>query len=419
MITRSVFHQGVLDLIRRTCSPLTYKNADSMYKREYCNLVSRPVLYRLYHGSSVRRKKDYYEVLGLSRDATKSEVKKKYFELAKKYHPDVSNDPSASDKFREASEAYEVLEDEEKRKLYDNFGHAGVDPQTAGHSSTDNPFAGGFGGFGGFGPFGGNVQWEFRQGGQQVNGENINELFEELFGGRPRQRRGQGVDVRTALRLSFLEAISGCSKDIQVDIPARPSGGKSGGRQSVAKKVTLKIPRGVEDGVTLRVSGQGGEGEKGAPNGSLFVDLKVASDSYFSRDGLNINVVVPITVTQAILGGSVDVLTLSGMVELKVQPGTQPGHQVVLRGKGVVVDTDNGREARGHQYVTYQLQYPKNLNERQKQLLEEFDSEEKKKGKTESFSMESAWKRVKEFFGTDFKNEDEVAKGKKKEEAKT
>ncbi len=143
-------------------------------------------------------------MLGITRDASKTDIKKKYFELAKKYHPDVSSDPSAGEKFREVSEAYEILEDEEKRKLYDNFGHAGVDPQAAASAGNGNPF-GGFGGFG-FGPFGGgNVQWEFRQGGQQVSSENINELFEELFGGRPRQRRGQGADVRTTLRLSFLE----------------------------------------------------------------------------------------------------------------------------------------------------------------------------------------------------------------------
>eukprot|EP00607_Mallomonas_marina_P007662 CAMPEP_0182422458 /NCGR_PEP_ID=MMETSP1167-20130531/8163_1 /TAXON_ID=2988 /ORGANISM="Mallomonas Sp, Strain CCMP3275" /LENGTH=391 /DNA_ID=CAMNT_0024600541 /DNA_START=292 /DNA_END=1467 /DNA_ORIENTATION=- len=370
---------------------------------------------RSFHSTSRNEKRDYYEVLGVPKGASKSDIKKKYFELAKKFHPDVNrDDTSAGEKFREASEAYEVLENDEKRKMYDNFGHAGVDQASAAGAAGGNPFAQGFGGFGGFGgPFGGgNVQWEFRQGspfggGQQVNNEQINELFEELFGGgRGRQRRGHGSDVRTTLRLSFLEAISGCSKDVQVDVPVRTGSDGKKARQMKRKTVTLQVPRGVEDGVTLRVVGEGGEGEDGQPAGSLYVDLKVASDSYFRRDGVNIGVEVPITVTQAILGGTVDVLTLNGMVELKVPAGTQPGTQIVMRGKGVAME-EGGREIRGNQYVTFKLQYPKNLTDRQKELLEELEEEERKKGKTVTFSMNSAWKRVKDFFGhTDSGNSD-------------
>eukprot|EP01041_Mallomonas_annulata_P009920 gene9920-20629_t len=233
--------------------------------------VSMYSTYRNFHHSRRSDKRDFYEgklniqyqlsllflnkhqrhqylVLGVPKDAPKTDIKKKYFEMAKKYHPDVNkDDPSAGAKFREASEAYEILENDEKRKLYDSYGHAGIDPNSGFGGGGGNPFAGGFGGgnpFGGFGGFGG-VQWEFRDGSSnQMNNENITDIFEELFGGgggrREKARRGHGMDVRTSIRLSFLEAVNGCTKDVQVDVPTKT--GKT--KQMKRKEVTLKIPKG-------------------------------------------------------------------------------------------------------------------------------------------------------------------------------
>lgn len=360
-----------------------------------------------YHSSSPAYKKDYYEALGLPKNAQKSDIKKKYFELAKKYHPDVNkDDPKAGDKFREATEAYEVLENDEKRKLYDNFGHAGVDPNGAGPGGG-GPFGGGFAG----GPFSGGVRWDFRQGGgaETIDQADIQDIFEQMFGmgggggGRARERRRVGADVRTAIRLTFFEAISGCSKKIEVDVPVVSTTGNSQQQQSrpkmKRKTVTIHIPKGVDNGMTLRVQGEGGE-VSGGPAGSLFVDLNVASDSYFKRDGLDVRVEASISLSQAILGGQIDVLTLAGKAELKVEPGTRHGHVVVMRGRGITaVGEDGRREVRGNQYVEFKVQYPKHLTDRQRQILRELDGSEDPNMKTESGAVTSAWNRLKEYFG--------------------
>lgn len=277
---------------------------------------------RNYHASSFNlssQKKDFYEVLGLKKGCTKEEIKKNFRNLAKKYHPDLNKDDKTSEaKFREVSEAYEVLEDDKKRQQYDNFGHAGVDGQAYQQQQQGgNPFQGHpFGGFGGFGGgFGG---------GQQMSQEDLMDMFEQAMGG------GQNVDLETSVRLTFLEAVNGITKDIKIDYVQREK------RQQIRKSKTVKvdIPPGVDDNMTIRVSGEGATNSRGQV-GDLFVKVKVFSDPYFKRSGPDVHVEVPISFTKAILGSSVDVLTLDGMVSMTIPQGTQPEAQLLLKGKGI------------------------------------------------------------------------------------
>mmetsp|Transcript_6385 Transcript_6385/g.10462 ORF Transcript_6385/g.10462 Transcript_6385/m.10462 type:complete len:375 (+) Transcript_6385:120-1244(+) len=341
------------------------------------------VVKRSFRATVSLAKEDYYKTLGVPKTASKSEIKKKYFELAKKYHPDVNKDEGAKEKFSEYSEAYEVLSDEEKKQAYDTYGHAGVDGQQG---------AGGFGGFqGGFGgPFGG-----FHQGGQQVDAEELFDMFEGMFGGQA--ARGRGRDVQQHCSLSFLEAVNGCEKEIHVQYTDRTAP-----NQKKTKVVKVNIPAGVDDGVLIRVSGEGGGGMKGKPSGDLRLHINVQKDAYFSRDGPNVHVDKPLSITRAILGGTVDVLTLGGMVEVRVPPGTQPGAKLVLRGKGI---KDVNSIYKGDQYIHLKVRIPKTINDRQKELLKEFEAEfeeaeegkgDKKKEEDDSCTA-SAWQRLKDF----------------------
>jgi DnaJ-class molecular chaperone len=294
---------------------------------------------RFFHSTAPTHKKDYYEVLGVPKGAPKEEIKKKFRELAKKYHPDLNkNDKSAEKMFKEISEAYEILEDDKKRKQYDNFGHAGVDPNYAGSTGGD-PFAG-FGGAG-FNPFAGFGGGGFRvhtSGDGNMDADDIFDVLNQFMGGGT---RGAGQDVQTQVRLSFLEAVNGCSKKISYEYFVKePVQGGKGGRtayQKVRKHRTLSIdiPPGVENGVSMRVTGKGGEGMQGFQAGDLFVNLVVEEDKYFKREGNDIHVDVPVNVAQAVLGGEVDVLTLDGMVTLKIPAGTQPEASLMMRNKGV------------------------------------------------------------------------------------
>lgn len=228
---------------------------------------------RSFRTSSILLKEDYYKTLGVDKSASKADLKKKYFELAKKFHPDVNKDKDAEKKFKEISEAYEILTDDNKRQMYDAHGHAGVDP---------NNFAGA--GPGGFGGFGG-------AGFQQVDPEEIFEMFGEMFSNRP---RGKGIDIQKAVALSFFEAVNGCSKEISVDYTDMI--GKRG-QQSArkTKKISVKIPPGVDDGVVMRVRNEGGGG-LGGPNGDLELHIRVAKDPYFVREGPNVHVDQPISI---------------------------------------------------------------------------------------------------------------------------
>jgi DnaJ-class molecular chaperone len=305
------------------------------FNPESCNSSKRK-----YHATSATYKKDFYEVLGVPRSASKEEVKKKFRELAKKYHPDFNKgDKAAEQKFKEVSEAYEILEDENKRKQYDAFGHAGIDPNFQGQAGGDP-----FGGFRGGSPFGG-FGFDFSGGGGgfrvhsstqgDVDAEDLFEFFNQAMGGG---MRGAGQDVQTQMRITFLEAVNGCSKKINYEYFVKePVPGRKNAFQKVrkTKSINIDIPPGVENGVAMKVGGKGGEGLSGHPAGDLYVNLVVEEDPYFKREGNDVHVNIPVSVAQAILGAEVDVLTLEGMVSMKVPAGTQPETQLLLRGKGV------------------------------------------------------------------------------------
>ena len=208
-------------------------------------------------------KRDFYKVLNVPKSATKGEVKKAYFVLAKKYHPDTNKSESGAEKFKEASEAYDVLRDKDKRSVYDTYGHDGIDMQNNGQNPGGNPF-GGFGG-GGFhgGGFGG-------QGGQNIN---VEDLFGELFGRNPNAPR-KGADLQTEIKVSFMEAaVFGVERDIDLTYQTRDQ--STGRVKNESRSVVVNVPAGVVDAMNLRVGGQGGDGTKGGPRGDMFVKVYV------------------------------------------------------------------------------------------------------------------------------------------------
>jgi molecular chaperone DnaJ len=349
-------------------------------------------------------KRDYYEVLGVSRDASPEEIKKAYRKLARQYHPDANpGDKSAEERFKEIAEAYEVLSDPEKRANYDRFGHAGVNGQ-------------GFGGFGeGFGGFG-------------TDFGGFGDLFDIFFGGAARARRGpqKGADVRVDLEISFKEAAFGVEKDIRVtrveecdhcggtgaapgSAPKRcphcqgtgqvqytqstPFGrimqthtcdrcrgtgriiekpcSACGGAGLVRRPRTIhvKVPPGVDTGTRLRVPGEGEAGVRGGPRGDLYVYLSVRPHRFFRREGNDVICEVPISFAQAALGDEIEVPTLEGTAKIRVPEGTQHGTEFRLRGKGI---PDLNGYGRGDQFVRVKVVTPTRLSERQKQLLREF-----------------------------------------------
>lgn len=341
-------------------------------------------------------KRDYYEVLGVSRDADERELKKAYRKLAHQYHPDKNpGDKDAEEKFKEASEAYAVLSDAEKRAAYDRFGHAGL---------------GGDPGFGG--------------GGFSVN---IQDIFGDIFGdilGGGRRRGGpqRGADLRYHLEVDFEEAAFGTEKEVRIPrmepcntcegtgaAPGtRPKAcGTCGGigeirvsqgffsiaktchvchgsgrvvekpcetchgvgQREVERDITVKVPAGVGEGTRLRFVGEGEAGRAGGPRGDLYVVLGIRPHPLFERDGENVFCEVPISFPQAALGCSLDVPTLDGKVTMKIPAGTQPGAIFRLRGKGIPHLRGNGR---GDQLVKVRLEVPRKLDERQRELLEAF-----------------------------------------------
>ena len=353
-------------------------------------------------------KRDYYEVLGVSKGATDAEIKKAYRVLAKKYHPDLNpNDKTAEAKFKEVSEAYEVLSDSEKKSRYDQFGHAGVDPNFGAGG------AGGFGGFDGFGGFGG-----------------FGDIFESFFGGGGSARRNgpqKGNDIRQGIKLTFEEAAFGCEKELSVTrnetcSECGGSGAKKGttaetcsqcggsGEVKVAqrtpfgqfmttkvcdkcrgkgkiikepcpqcggrgvnrktRKISVKIPQGIDDGQTISIRGEGEPGLKGGPNGDLFVTIQIKSHPIFERREFHVYCEVPITFIQATLGSELEVPTLDGRVKYNIPEGTQTGTTFRLKGKGIPYLHGHGR---GDQYVRVEVEIPKNLTEKQKDVLREFD----------------------------------------------
>jgi molecular chaperone DnaJ len=350
--------------------------------------------------------RDLYEVLGVSRDANASELKKAYYKLAKQYHPDVNpGDKAAEDKFKEAAQAYQVLSDEDARARYDRFGHDGL-------RGNGGPGAGGFG----------SVEDIFSA---------FGDIFGDFFGGRAAggRRQARGNDVRVDLQLSFAEAVWGISKEIKVqrDVPCTTcsgSGAKPGtkpetchacngrgqvvhnqgffmvqstcprcrgegrvvkeacadcnGRRVQVESSTLSVtvPPGVDDGQTLRLAGKGEAPPGGGAAGHLYVVLHVRGDERFQREGDDVLTVVPVSFVKAILGGEVDIPVLDDNCEattsVEIKPGTQPGDHVVRKGAGV---PRLGKQGRGDQVVRWKVEIPTKLSARQNELLRELATE--------------------------------------------
>ena len=356
-------------------------------------------------------KRDYYEVLGLSKGAGEDEIKKAFRKLAKQYHPDLHpGDKDAEAKFKEINEAYEVLSDSDKRARYDQFGHAGVDPNY-------NPGGGGFGGFGGgFGDFS-----DF--------GDIFSSIFGSGFGGGTRTNRNgprQGERIVTGVTITFEEAAFGCTKDVQIsrietcdechgsgcaegttaevcsncrgsgtvvtqqrtafgvmqstsECPSCHGRGKiihqpcqrcrGNGLIRRNKKVTVEIPAGIDDGQSINLHGQGHAGRNGGGSGDLYVTVTVLPHELFTRDGNAVFYEMPISFVQAALGAELQVPTLDGSVKYKIPEATQTGTVFRLRGKGIPNLRGGGR---GDQYVTVTVATPKGLSPEQKELLRKF-----------------------------------------------
>jgi len=360
-------------------------------------------------------KRDYYEVLGVDTRASQEEIKKAYRQLALQFHPDRNpGNTEAEEKFKEAAEAYEVLRDSQKRDLYDQFGHAGLEGT-------------GFTGFGGF--------------------EDIfsafGDIFEDFFGFGTRRRDSRnaarpGADLLYDLRLDFTEAVFGTEKEIEIPTsencescegtgrepgteeeicpmchgqgqilqsqgffristtchrcggqgrivtnPCRPCNGT--GRKKVTNKVLVKVPAGVDTGVRLRIPNQGESGYRGGPPGDLYVRLHVDPHEFFEREGDHLYCRIPISMVQAAVGDTIEIQTLDSTPSVKIPPGTQSGDVIRLRGEGVPSLRGSGR---GDLLINIQVKTPVNLNKRQKEILEEFaDIENSKKSSDKLFKF--------------------------------
>ncbi|OON92838.1 MAG: molecular chaperone DnaJ [Candidatus Epulonipiscium fishelsonii] len=357
-------------------------------------------------------KRDYYEILGVQKGASESDLKKAYRKLAKKYHPDTNPDnKEAEAKFKEASEAYEILSDADKRAAYDRYGHNAFDQM------------GGAGGFGGFSSAG--FDFEDLFGG----------AFGDIFGNTRSSRSGRrgprpGADIHQNMQVEFEEAAFGAEKEIQIvtteicstcnGTKAKPGtqtetcskcGGsgqirvtqrtilgamqsvqtcdacngegkivkekcptcKGQGRVKVSKKITVTIPAGIDNGQTIRLTGKGEVGEAGAPNGDLLITIYIKPHEIFKREGYSVHVRMPITFKQAVLGAELSIPTLDGNVKFSIKEGTQTGTTFRLQGKGI--PSLKNRRLRGDQYVEVYVEVPKNLTAKQKTLIEQFDND--------------------------------------------
>ncbi len=381
-------------------------------------------------------KRDYYEVLGVDRSVSDEDLKKAYRKAAKKYHPDLHpGDAEAEKSFKEVNEAYEVLSDKEKRARYDQFGHAGVDPN----------FGAG-GGYGG-GGFGGGFTGDFG---------DLGDIFGSIFGGgfggsrraNPNAPR-RGNDTETSVTISFEEAAKGCKKTVKVTkIDNCTECGGSGAKKGTSPKTcpvchgtghvtatqrtpfgvmqtqqvcnqchgsgkiienpcdvckgkgrirhtieqTVDIPAGIDDGQVISLRGAGDSGVNGGPNGDLRINVNVRPHPIFERNGYDVHCEIPITFTQAALGAEITVPTLDGKVKFTIHEGTQPGDEFKLKGKGIQRLRYSGR---GDQYVKIAVEVPKNLTKSQKEKLKEFDDvmDDKNYNKRKSFMD-----KVKDFF---------------------
>lgn len=352
-------------------------------------------------------KRDYYEVLGVSKSASQDEIKSSFRKLAKKYHPDISKEENAEEKFKEVQEAYSVLSDETKRRQYDQFGHAGV--SGAGGAG----FGGGFQGAG----FG-------------FDASDLGDIFEDLFGGgfgfggsnsRSKTRARRGSDVLMQVDLSFEEAVFGSEKDFDLDVvtECNECNGKGGhgeetckrchgsgtitseqrtilgsfmtkttcpdcsgkgktykeicskchgkGNVKTRKTITVSVPSGIDTGERLRVPGKGHGGENGGPSGDLYLEFHVKEHKFYQRNGLDIYLEVPLTITEAVLGCKKEIPTIYGNVKLTVPSGTDSLDKQRLKSKGI---KDASRRRTGDMYVVFKVITPKKLTRDQKKLFE-------------------------------------------------
>lgn len=356
-------------------------------------------------------KRDYYEVLGVDRNADDAALKKAYRQLAKKYHPDVNpGDKEAEAKFKEATEAYSVLSDPAKRKQYDQFGHA----------AFENGGGGGADGFGGFDFSGSDM------------GDIFGDIFGDLFGGGSRRRPNngptKGANLRARVNITFEEAVFGCDKELEITLKdecttCHGTGAKPGtspvtcprcngegqivytqqsmfgmvrnvqtcpdchgtgkiikekcsacrgtGYTSSRKKIQVSVPAGIDNGQSIRIREKGEPGVNGGPRGDLLVEVNVARHPIFQRQDMNIFSTAPITYAQAALGGDVKISTVDGDVVYTVKPGTQTDTRIRLKGKGV--PSLRNKNIRGDHYVTLVVQVPTGLNEEAKEALRRFD----------------------------------------------
>ncbi len=347
-------------------------------------------------------KRDYYEVLGIDRNADAAAIKKAYRKLAKKYHPDTNaGSAEAEARFKEVTEAYSVLSDPEKKKLYDKYGHAAFE-EGAPNGNWEGFGGQGFDGrgFGGFGDGqGGYRTYHFETGDAQDMDDLFGDLFGDFFGrkegnaqkqGGSRKKGGRtfgggfghgfgsgasggfhmggfgqengsrGADVEAEVSVSFDEAAFGCEKRIRL-----------AGADGRAQSLQVRIPAGIDDGQSIRLQGKGQPGRGGAGSGDLFLKVKVGKKPGFERKGMDIYSTVQVPFITAVLGGEVLVPTITGNVMCKIREGTQSGTKIQLRGKGIVSMKDAGTY--GSKYVTVQIQVPKNLDAEAKRKLKEFD----------------------------------------------
>ncbi len=370
-------------------------------------------------------KRDYYEVLGLQKGASDDEIKRAYRQMAKKYHPDVNKEPGAEEKFKEINEAYDTLSDPDKKARYDQFGFE--DP-TGGFGGGAGGFEGGFGGFGGF-----------------------DDILNSFFGGGRRQQSNgprQGADVEKQMNITFEEAVFGCKKKIRLSVDedcmdcngtgayskddlktCQKCGGRGkvymrrqtifgsstvesicpdckgkgkvitkkcpkcngAGRVRTTKDVEITIPAGIQTGMSLRMAGYGQSGFNGGPSGDLYIQFNVSEHPNFKRDGQDIILEIPLSVSQATLGDTIQVPTIDGPVDLKIPAGTQPGTKLRLRGRGT--KNPKGGSSRGDQYVICNVIISSSISSDEKKLYEQLRNVEKD-------TKKSPWER----FVSGFKN---------------
>ena len=339
--------------------------------------------------------KDFYKTLGVSRDADEKAIKSAYRKLAREFHPDVNpNNPNAEAKFKEISEAFQVLSDADKRKLYDQWGEdfdkippgytGGPGPSSGGGFGGGYPGAARGGGYGA-GPGGIDIEELLRQaqqaqsgrggqggmpggfGGSARGGQSGGQgggLFDEIFGNRRGSggRRGpqKGGDVEQPVDVSFAESIKGTQRRLNLII-------RSDDGREEKRDVTVKIPPGVSSGTRVKVSGKGASSSSGGANGDMFLKVNVRADPFWRRDGNNLKIEVPVSFAEAALGAQIPVPTMDGTVTLKIPAGTQSGQTFRLSGRGIVPKSG----AAGDELVTVKIAVPRELSEREIELIEE------------------------------------------------